>query len=116
MRACRSWSQRLLHRAPATAEDTDTDKEDDDPTKIVQAKSEPEVGMAGGPVLLFSNPRGPSGITGSPVNVASKLSEDAGIPGRINIAGSLAAELRGLGGADPFAVDVGGVVLSGFTL
>ena len=41
---------KLLHRAPATAEDTDTDKEDDDPTKIVQAKSEPEVGMAGGPV------------------------------------------------------------------
>jgi class 3 adenylate cyclase len=75
-----------------------------------------KIGMASGPVLLFSNPRGPSGIAGSPVNVASKLSEDAGIPGRINIAGNVAAGLDGLDGADPFAVTVHGVVLRGLTV
>lgn len=41
---------KLLHRAPATADGTDTDMDEDEKTKMVQAKSEPEVGMAGGPI------------------------------------------------------------------
>jgi class 3 adenylate cyclase len=75
-----------------------------------------KIGMAGGPVLLFSNPRGRSGITGNPVNVASKLSEDHGIAGRIRIAGNLAAQLPGLSAAEPFEIIAGGVVLLGVTL
>lgn len=75
-----------------------------------------KIGMASGAVLLFTNPRGPSGITGGPVNLASKLAEDAGITGRINIAADVAAGLPGLSDAEPFAVTVGGVVVQGFTL
>ncbi len=75
-----------------------------------------KMGIAAGPVLHFSNPRGPSGIAGSPVNIASKLSEDRGVSGRINIAGSLATQLGGLPPSDPFELIVGGVVLHGVTV
>lgn len=75
-----------------------------------------KIGVAGGPVLFFSNPRGPSGIAGSPVNIASKLSEDRGIPGRINIAGNVAAQLTGLDGGEAFDLVIGGVSLRGVTL
>lgn len=75
-----------------------------------------KIGIAGGPVLLFSNPRGPSGITGAPVNVASKISEDAGVAGRINIAADVAAQLPRLSNATPFEIPVGGVVLHGVTI
>lgn len=74
-----------------------------------------KIGIASGPVLLFSNPRGPSGITGSPVNVASKISEDAGVPGMINLSADVAAQLPNLAGA-PFEIAVGGVVLHGITV
>jgi class 3 adenylate cyclase len=72
-----------------------------------------KIGMASGPVLFFSNPRGPSGITGNAVNIASKLSEDRGIAGRIQIPGALAAQITGLDAAEPFEIIVGGVVLQG---
>ena len=72
-----------------------------------------KIGMAGGPVLFFSNPRGPSGIAGSPVNIASKLSEDRGIAGRIQIAANVAAQLTGLEGGEPFEIVIGGVALYG---
>lgn len=75
-----------------------------------------KIGIADGPVLLFSNPRGPSGIAGSPVNIASKLSEDRGIAGRIQIAGSVAAQLTGLERADAFEIVIGGVALQGVTV
>jgi hypothetical protein len=75
-----------------------------------------KIGIASGPVLHFSNPRGPSGITGTPVNVASKISEDGGLPGRINIAADVASQIGGLDGASPFEISVGGVVLHGVTV
>jgi class 3 adenylate cyclase len=75
-----------------------------------------KMGIAGGPVLFFSNPRGPSGIAGSPVNIASKISEDAGVAGRINIASDVAAQLPRQAGAEPFEITVGGVVLHGVTV
>jgi class 3 adenylate cyclase len=75
-----------------------------------------KIGMASGPVLYFSNPRGPSGIAGSPVNIASKISEDAGLAGRINIASDVAAQLPPQGNATPFEITVGGVVLHGVTV
>ena len=75
-----------------------------------------KIGMASGPVLYFSNPRGPSGIAGSPVNIASKISEDAGLAGKINIASDVAAQLPPQNGAAPFEITVGGVVLHGVTV
>lgn len=75
-----------------------------------------KIGIASGPVLYFPNPRGPSGIAGNPVNVASKISEDAGVAGRINIAGDVAAQLPPQGTAAPFEITVGGVVLHGVSV
>jgi class 3 adenylate cyclase len=75
-----------------------------------------KIGMASGPVLYFPNPRGPSGIAGSPVNIASKISEDAGLPGKINIASDVAAQLAPQAGAAPFEITIGGVVLHGVTV
>jgi class 3 adenylate cyclase len=75
-----------------------------------------KIGLASGPVLLFSNPRGPSGIAGSPINIASKISEDAGIAGQIHVAADVAAQLDGLPKTNPFEVAVGGVTLHGFTV
>ena len=75
-----------------------------------------KIGMASGPVLFFSNPRGPSGIAGSPVNIASKISEDAGLAGRINIASDVAAQLPPQSNASPFEITIGGVVLHGVTV
>lgn len=75
-----------------------------------------KIGLASGPVLLFSNPRGPSGIAGSPVNIASKISEDAGIAGQIHVAADVAAQLAGLPTTNPFEVAVGGVTLHGYTV
>lgn len=72
-----------------------------------------KIGIASGPVLMFSNPHGPSGITGSPVNIASKISEDAGVAGLINVAADVAAQLPALASAKPFEIAVGGVVLRG---
>ena len=71
-----------------------------------------KIGIASGPVLLFTNRRGPSGITGTPVNVASKISEDAGVAGQIHVAADVAAQLPDIGGG-PFEITVGGVVLHG---
>jgi class 3 adenylate cyclase len=73
-----------------------------------------KIGISSGPVLLFSNPNGPSGIAGNPVNIASKISEDTGVVGRINLSADVAAQLPGVGG-DPFEAFLGGVVLRGIT-
>ena len=75
-----------------------------------------KIGLASGPVLLFSNPRGPSGIAGGPINVASKISEDAGIAGQIHVAADVAAQIEGLPRTNPFEVILGGVTLHGFTV
>lgn len=74
-----------------------------------------KIGIASGPVLLFSNPRGRSGIAGSPINVASKISEDAGVAGRINLAADVASQLPGVQG-EPFDVSIGGVTLRGMAV
>ena len=75
-----------------------------------------KIGIASGPVLLFSNPRGPSGIAGHPVNVASKISEDAGIAGQIHVAADVAAQIPGLPMTNPFEILLGGVTLHGYTV
>jgi class 3 adenylate cyclase len=74
-----------------------------------------KIGIASGPVLLFPNPHGPSGIAGTPVNVASKISEDAGVAGQIHIAADVVSQLAAVEGV-PFEIPVGGVVLHGIRI
>jgi class 3 adenylate cyclase len=74
-----------------------------------------KIGIANGPVLLFPNPHGPSGIAGTPVNVASKISEDAGVAGQIHIAADVVSQLAAVEGV-PFEIPVGGVVLHGIRI
>lgn len=75
-----------------------------------------KVALDAGPVLLFQNNHGPSGITGSPVNIASKLSEDIGQPGKISITTRVADLLGKKETGDPFEVRISGVVLTGLLL
>jgi class 3 adenylate cyclase len=69
-----------------------------------------------GPVLMFRNSRGPSGVTGDPVNTASKLAEDLGMPGSISITERAFSQLKSVAAADRFEVTVSGVTLRGFFL
>jgi class 3 adenylate cyclase len=71
------------------------------------------IGVDQGPVLFFSNPRGPSGIAGSPVNIASKLAEGAGKDGNIRITTRAASRIPSLAGAQPFQFTVSRVLLTG---
>src|SRR5436190_970074 len=54
---------------------------------------EARVGIDEGPVLVFRNENGPSGISGDAVNIASKLCEDIGEPGRIRLTERVAEQL-----------------------
>ena len=72
-----------------------------------------KIGIDRGPVLLFSNPHGPSGIAGDPVNIASKLSEDTGTGGKIRISTRACCQMPALTNAEPFRVSVSRVVLTG---
>lgn len=71
------------------------------------------IGIDQGPVLFFPNPRGPSGIAGAPVNIASKLSEDAGSSGTIRITARAAQQMALPPGARAFQVTVSGIRLTG---
>jgi hypothetical protein len=72
-----------------------------------------KIGIARGPVLFFANSRGRNGITGDPVNIASKISEDAGAVGRINITARAAASMSHLPDAQPFQTTISGITLRG---
>ena len=72
-----------------------------------------KAGIDEGPVLLFSSAAGPSGITGEPVNIASKISEDAGVDGQIYITSRAAARVARMPPSQPFETTVSGVRLSG---
>jgi class 3 adenylate cyclase len=74
------------------------------------------IGIDRGPVLLFENPDGSRNVAGDPVNVASKLSEDAGRAGRISVTSRAAAELSPAPAGEPFQVTVSSVLLSGLSL
>jgi len=69
-----------------------------------------------GPVLLFQNSHGPSGITGDPINIASKLSEDTGRTGRISVSARAARQLGGRVSGENFEIRISGVVLAGMVL
>lgn len=75
-----------------------------------------KIGIDQGPVLFFANRRGPSGITGEPVNIASKISDDAGIVAKINLTQRVAAQFTDLPPNEPFRLTVSRISLSGVTL
>ena len=69
-----------------------------------------------GPVLLFRNFRGPSGIAGDPVNTASKLAEDLGMSGSISVTERAFSQLGSDAAADRFEVILSGVTVRGVFL
>ena len=85
-------------------------------TRFRENGVEVKIGIDRGPVLMFGNQRGSSGISGDPVNIASKLSEDAGAVGKIRISSRAIAGLPMPAGAEPFAVTVSRIALSGVEL
>ncbi|HXJ43301.1 MAG TPA: hypothetical protein VNH18_28730, partial [Bryobacteraceae bacterium] len=74
------------------------------------------VAIDAGPVLMFQNPNGPSGITGDPINIASKLSEDVGQTGRISVSSRAARQLGDRAAGEKFEIRISGVVLTGVLL
>jgi class 3 adenylate cyclase len=74
------------------------------------------VGVDAGPVLLFENSRGPSGIAGDAINIASKLSEDVGRPGCISVTDRAAQQLGESAGHERFEIHISGITLRGIVL
>jgi class 3 adenylate cyclase len=75
-----------------------------------------KIGIDRGQVLRFSNTLGPSGIAGDAVNIASKISEDAGVAGAIHLTTRVASALGDLPGSTPFQLTVSNVSLTGVSL
>jgi hypothetical protein len=73
------------------------------------------IGIDQGPVLLFEASDGSKSIAGDPINVASKIAEDAGLAGRIGVTTRAATQLGGAPTGEPFQVTVSGVLLTGFS-
>lgn len=75
-----------------------------------------QVGIDAGPILLFQNSKGPSGIAGNPVNVASKLAEDVGRPGCISITDRASQHLGNRSEYERFEISVSRITLKGIIL
>lgn len=75
-----------------------------------------KIGIDLGPVLRFSTSLGRSGIAGDAVNVASKISEDAGTAGRISLTSRVKDAVGELSDATPFELTISNVTLTGVTL
>jgi len=71
-----------------------------------------KIGIDAGPVLVFTNRRGRSGISGDAVNIASKIAEDIGIVNMISVTSRAARAVRGLNGAVPLHATVSRVSIS----
>jgi hypothetical protein len=71
------------------------------------------LGMDHGPVLTFHESPGPRQIAGGAVNLASKLSEDVGLRGVIQVTDRAAQLLPEAAAAPRFAVEVSGVRITG---
>ena len=72
-----------------------------------------KVGMDAGPVLTVGRLRGPSGISGDAVNLASKLSEDLGLENTVSATTRAAARLSVPAWATPFTERVSRIELTG---
>jgi len=77
---------------------------------------EVRVGVDVGPVLAFEDPPGPRQIAGGPVNIASKLSVDAGVTGAIQITDRAFRSLGQAPGGTRFELDISSVRLTGYRL
>ena len=75
-----------------------------------------QVGIDAGPILLFQNSIGPSGVSGDPINIASKLAEDVGRPGTLSITDRAARQVSNLGDCEPFELEISRIKLKGFIL
>jgi class 3 adenylate cyclase len=76
-----------------------------------------KIGIDYGAILYFERPDGQRNLMGDPVNVVSKISEDAGVPGRICITTRAAEVLpRAFENAEPFRLEVSKVAITGFML
>ena len=75
-----------------------------------------KVGIDAGPVLLFANHHGPSGIAGDAVNIASKLCEDLGVENMLTVTARAAALMHDITGGAPFSTRVSRVEVSGIRL
>ena len=71
------------------------------------------IGIDTGPVLLFDLPSGGRDIAGMPVNVASKMAQDRGRPGRLYLSAAV-AERVDAGGFTPQHYTVSGVELTAY--
>lgn len=81
---------------------------------FLASRLEVKLGIDHGAVLLFELPGGGhANIAGDPVNLASKISEDLGQVGRINITDRAAAQIDGLGSAEHFDADISRIHVSG---
>ena len=72
-----------------------------------------KVGFDAGPVLTVGRLRGPSGISGDAVNLASKLSEDLGVENTVSATSRAAARLPVPAWATPFSERISRVDISG---
>jgi class 3 adenylate cyclase len=81
--------------------------------RFVESGLPVKIGIDAGRVLMFARQRGPSGISGSPVNMASKISEDVGIVNMVSITTRVADHVRGLEGAAPFTARISNVGITG---
>jgi class 3 adenylate cyclase len=70
-------------------------------------------GIDWGPVLLLRSQGGPSGISGDPVNVASKISEELGEPGKIFVTQRAAQFLKDVESESQFKLRISGFDLTG---
>jgi len=75
-----------------------------------------QVAIDTGPVLVFRNARGPSGIAGDAVNIASKLAEDLGVSGSISVSERAFSQMSGVSNKDRFELSLSGVTLRGYFL
>jgi class 3 adenylate cyclase len=69
------------------------------------------IGIDAGPVLLFDLPSGGRDIAGMPVNIASKMAQDLGLPGRLYLSEAVAEHVN-LGGFTERRATVSGVALT----
>lgn len=81
--------------------------------RFVESGLPVKIGIDAGRVLMFTRQRGPSGIAGDAVNIASKISEDLGIVNMVSVTSRVAARVRGLGNAVPFSATISRVHVSG---
>ena len=73
-------------------------------------------GVDYGPVMMFQNRVGPCGISGDPINLASKLAEDVGRLGCISVTDRAARLLGQIGPHEHFEIEMSGVQLHGIIL